>query len=81
MAGRARGIRQIPGSFHTILTPTLVCTPLILRLCYMGLPERMLTVQYRMHPAIREFPSNAFYHGSLVEDTLKLPDVRMPLPR
>ena len=81
MAGRSPGIRERPRSFNTILTPTLYFTPPICRLCYMGLPERMLTVQYRMHPAIREFPSNAFYHGSLVEDTLKLPDVRMPLPR
>jgi superfamily I DNA and/or RNA helicase len=27
----------------------------------------MLTVQYRMHPNIRVFPSDYFYHGKLVD--------------
>lgn len=36
------------------------------RLCQLGnLPIR-LEVQYRMHPALCEFPSNAFYDGSLI---------------
>jgi hypothetical protein len=30
-----------------------------------GFPTRMLTTQYRMHPDIREFPSEHFYEGRL----------------
>ena len=40
----------------------------------MGLPERMLKVQYRMHPSIREFPSTMFYERKLVEDQDNLPN-------
>eukprot|EP00854_Cymbomonas_tetramitiformis_P001457 gene1457-2079_t len=32
-----------------------------------GLPSTMLTEQYRMHPAIRQFPSAFFYHGRLTD--------------
>ena len=35
------------------------------RLQMCGSPTVMLTVQYRMHPAIREFPSSYFYNGKL----------------
>ena len=35
------------------------------RLQMCGSPTVMLTVQYRMHPAIREFPSSYFYDGKL----------------
>ncbi|KAG1657670.1 hypothetical protein FOA52_013764 [Chlamydomonas sp. UWO 241] len=51
------------------------------RLHHIDLNERRLTVQYRMHPVIREFPSNAFYQGRLTEDPNKLPDIRVPYPR
>ena len=33
------------------------------RLWNQKVPQIMLTVQYRMHPEIREFPSNQFYEG------------------
>jgi senataxin len=33
-----------------------------------GIPSFMLTVQYRMLPQIREFPSDHFYGGRLVDD-------------
>ncbi|KAJ7540105.1 hypothetical protein O6H91_10G001500 [Diphasiastrum complanatum] len=41
-----------------------------------GCPTIMLTVQYRMHPQIRDFPSRYFYQGRLVDsDGVKdLPD-------
>jgi hypothetical protein len=35
------------------------------RLQRAGCPVRMLSVQYRMHPAIRQFPSDHFYAGRL----------------
>jgi senataxin len=35
------------------------------RLQRAGCPVKMLSVQYRMHPLIREFPSNYFYGGKL----------------
>eukprot|EP00250_Pteridium_aquilinum_P020444 c24814_g2_i2 orf=471-4703(+) len=41
-----------------------------------GCPTLLLTVQYRMHPQIREFPSRYFYQGRLVdsEAVSSLPD-------
>jgi regulator of nonsense transcripts 1 len=35
------------------------------RLQAMGLPPLLLDVQYRMHPALCEFPSAQFYGGLL----------------
>jgi senataxin len=35
------------------------------RLSDAGQPVHMLTVQYRMHGAIRKFPSDNFYRGQL----------------
>ena len=32
-----------------------------------GFTKTMLTEQYRMHPDIRRFPSNAFYGGNIRE--------------
>lgn len=40
----------------------------------------MLKVQYRMHRAIREFPSSQFYGGKLDEDKDNMPDMRVPVP-
>jgi hypothetical protein len=36
------------------------------RLCQQGIEPMMLDTQYRMHPSICEFPSEAFYHGQLL---------------
>lgn len=53
----------------------------------MQLVERTLVVQYRMHPSIREFPSDMFYRdkngvGILKEDPVKPPaNSRVPFPR
>lgn len=38
--------------------------PLFARLVGMGVPSFLLNVQYRMHPAIAQFSSDAFYAGS-----------------
>lgn len=35
------------------------------RLQRAGCPVKMLSMQYRMHPAIRKFPSDYFYGGRL----------------
>ena len=35
------------------------------RLILLGIMPIRLTVQYRMHPALSEFPSNSFYEGTL----------------
>lgn len=35
-----------------------------------GCPVKMLSVQYRMHPLIREFPSNYFYGGKLIDGSV-----------
>jgi hypothetical protein len=35
------------------------------RLVLLGVRPSRLAVQYRMHPALSEFPSNAFYEGAL----------------
>lgn len=37
--------------------------PLFTRLLEGGVSSRLLEVQYRMHPAISEFPSRHFYSG------------------
>jgi len=43
------------------------------RLIALGAPSTMLTTQYRMHPAIREWPSERFYGGEL-EDGVTAPE-------
>eukprot|EP00916_Digyalum_oweni_P007099 GHVL01012057.1.p1 GENE.GHVL01012057.1~~GHVL01012057.1.p1 ORF type:complete len:441 (+),score=140.49 GHVL01012057.1:176-1498(+) len=55
-----------------------------------GYPVQQLTIQYRMHPTICQFPSNEFYDGRLITDetvmkrqplllTMKLPHIYGPL--
>jgi DNA polymerase III delta prime subunit len=48
------------------------------RLIALGAPSTMLTTQYRMHPAIREWPSERFYDGKL-EDGVSANDRTAPV--
>jgi len=48
------------------------------RLIALGAPSTMLTTQYRMHPAIREWPSERFYAGKL-EDGVSANDRTAPV--
>jgi regulator of nonsense transcripts 1 len=54
------------------------------RLVVMGIRPIRLRVQYRMHPALSEFPSNTFYEGSLQNGVTALdrtsPDSTFPFP-
>lgn len=45
--------------------PDLLTLSMFSRLRKVGLPVRMLNVQYRMHPSIASFPSGQFYDGKL----------------
>jgi regulator of nonsense transcripts 1 len=42
-----------------------LCQSLVERLVLCGCKPMRLQVQYRMHPALSEFPSNTFYEGAL----------------
>lgn len=54
------------------------------RLVLLGIKPHRLTVQYRMHPCLSEFPSNSFYEGALqngVTQSERLaPNVDFPWP-
>ena len=63
-------------NFHAMFNLTCVCMPLlVVSFCKHALLVAsqhswlrhpcMLQVQYRMHPALSEFPSNSFYEGTL----------------
>jgi len=61
---------------HRQLPPTVIsrraeekglARSLFERLITLGLPATMLTTQYRMHPVIREWPSERFYGGELTD--------------
>ena len=54
----------------------LACS-LFERLVALGAPSTMLTTQYRMHPAIREWPSERFYGGEL-EDGISAEEREAP---
>jgi len=42
---------------------------LLERMCRAGKRVSLLTVQYRMHPAISQFPSKHFYQSRVIDDT------------
>mmetsp|Transcript_11735 Transcript_11735/g.23095 ORF Transcript_11735/g.23095 Transcript_11735/m.23095 type:complete len:1118 (+) Transcript_11735:33-3386(+) len=90
-----RGCKQfILVGDHCQLGPVVVCkkaanaglnSSLFERLVTLGLRPLRLTVQYRMHPCLSEFPSNTFYEGSLengVSEADRTPSsVKFPWPR
>lgn len=78
---------------HCQLGPVVMCKAaakagltqsLFERLVLLGIRPIRLQVQYRMHPALSEFPSNMFYEGTLqngVSDIERvLPGVDLPFP-
>lgn len=80
---------------HCQLGPVVMCKKasraglsrsLFERLVVLGIRPIRLEVQYRMHPALSEFPSNLFYEGSLQngvhgsERRMKNIDFPWPLP-
>lgn len=55
---------QLPATcFSWNAIETNYCKSFYERLWNQKIPQIMLTVQYRMHPEIREFPSDQFYNG------------------
>lgn len=69
--------QQLPATVISRAAHTLQYSrSLFERLQQGGCPTLLLTVQYRMHPQIREFPSRYFYQGRLVdsETVSSLPD-------
>ena len=47
------------------------------RLIILGIKPIRLIVQYRMHPALSEFPSSAFYDGTL-QDAVSAAERKLP---
>ena len=37
------------------------------RLCELGYPKYMLSIQYRMHPSISKFSIESFYDGKIID--------------
>jgi len=79
---------------HCQLGPVVICkkaanaglnSSMFERLVTLGLRPIRLTVQYRMHPCLSEFPSNTFYEGTLdngvSENDRARRDVSFPWPR
>lgn len=59
---------QLPATtFSDNSNRTNFCRSLFERLLQSGYDKTMLTIQYRMHPSIRKFPSDEFYDG-LIHD-------------
>jgi uncharacterized membrane protein YgcG len=65
---------------HKQLPPTVICrdaglaglsTSLFDRMTNMGVKPHLLDVQFRMHPAVSRFPSDAFYGGRVRSGTPK----------
>eukprot|EP01004_Peranema_trichophorum_P001106 NODE_112_length_3655_cov_37.138732_g94_i0.p1 GENE.NODE_112_length_3655_cov_37.138732_g94_i0~~NODE_112_length_3655_cov_37.138732_g94_i0.p1 ORF type:complete len:728 (-),score=118.34 NODE_112_length_3655_cov_37.138732_g94_i0:511-2694(-) len=77
---------------HCQLGPVIMCKKaaraglfrsLFERLVMLGIRPIRLQVQYRMHPCLSEFPSNAFYEGTLqngVTTTERIKNMEFPWP-
>ncbi|XP_078436793.1 uncharacterized protein LOC144707525 [Wolffia australiana] len=60
--------QQLPATVISRAAGTLLYSRSLLeRFQQAGCPTLLLTVQYRMHPQIREFPSRYFYQGRLAD--------------
>ncbi|XP_059644917.1 uncharacterized protein LOC132286579 [Cornus florida] len=71
--------QQLPATVISKAAGTLLYSrSLFERFQQAGCPTMLLSVQYRMHPQIREFPSRYFYQGRLTdsESVVNLPDER-----
>ncbi|XP_051185779.1 probable helicase MAGATAMA 3 [Lolium perenne] len=69
--------QQLPATVISKAAGTLLYSrSLFERFQQAGCPTILLSVQYRMHPQIREFPSRYFYQGRLTdsESVVNLPD-------
>ncbi|PKI48763.1 hypothetical protein CRG98_030845 [Punica granatum] len=69
--------QQLPATVISKAAGTLLYSrSLFERFQQAGCPTMLLSVQYRMHPQIRDFPSRYFYQGRLTdsENIAKLPD-------
>ncbi|PIN24740.1 tRNA-splicing endonuclease positive effector (SEN1) [Handroanthus impetiginosus] len=69
--------QQLPATVISKAAGTLLYSrSLFERFQQAGCPTMLLSVQYRMHPQIREFPSRYFYQGRLTdsESVANLPD-------
>ncbi|KAF4346363.1 hypothetical protein G4B88_003394 [Cannabis sativa] len=69
--------QQLPATVISKAAGTLLYSRSLLeRFQLAGCPTILLSVQYRMHPQIREFPSRYFYQGRLTdsESVANLPD-------
>ncbi|KAK3157325.1 hypothetical protein QOZ80_2AG0119440 [Eleusine coracana subsp. coracana] len=69
--------QQLPATVISKAAGTLLYSrSLFERFQQAGCPTILLSVQYRMHPQIREFPSRYFYQGRLTDSdsVIKLPD-------
>lgn len=71
--------QQLPATVISKAAGTLLYSrSLFERFQQAGCPTMLLSVQYRMHPQIRDFPSRYFYQGRLTdsESVASLPDER-----
>ncbi|GKV44053.1 hypothetical protein SLEP1_g51280 [Rubroshorea leprosula] len=69
--------QQLPATVISKAAGTLLYSrSLFERFQQAGCPTMLLSVQYRMHPRIRDFPSRYFYQGRLTdsESVVSLPD-------